>query len=52
VLNQLTRAAVVWRLWRWAQAYWKAKGVTVKTLADLDKVTAYMVKTYGADAKM
>jgi hypothetical protein len=24
----------------------------VKTLADLDKITAYMVKTYGADTKM
>ena len=49
---ELTREAEVWRLWRWAQAYWKKKGVTVKTLADLDKVTAYMVAKYGVDAKM
>jgi hypothetical protein len=35
-----------------AQAYWAKRGVKVKTLADLDKVTAYMVKKYGADAKM
>ena len=34
------------------QAYWKGKGITVKTLADLDKVTAYMIKKYGKDAKM
>ena len=24
----------------------------VKTLADLDKITAYMIKKYGKDAKM
>ena len=35
-----------------AQAYWAKRGVKVKTLADLDKVTAYMVKKYGAYAKM
>ena len=34
------------------QAYWKTRGVNVKTLADLDKITAYMVKKYGKDAKM
>jgi glycerol dehydrogenase-like iron-containing ADH family enzyme len=34
------------------QAYWKKRGVNVKTLADLDKITAYMVKKYGKDAKM
>ena len=34
------------------QAYWKGKGITVKTLADLDKVTAYMIKKYGKNAKM
>ena len=34
------------------QAYWKGKGITVKTRADLDKVTAYMIKKYGKDAKM
>ena len=34
------------------QAYWKGKGITVKTLADLDKVTAYMIKKYGKDEKM
>jgi hypothetical protein len=34
------------------QAYWKTRGVNVKTLADLDKITAYMIKKYGKDAKM
>ena len=34
------------------QAYWKTKGINVRTLADLDKITAYMVKKYGADGKM
>jgi hypothetical protein len=34
------------------QAYWKKKGVNVKTLADLDKITNYMIKKYGAGAKM
>jgi hypothetical protein len=34
------------------QAYWRKRGVNVKTLADLDKITAYMVKKYGKDAKM
>ena len=34
------------------QAYWKKRGVNVRTLADLDKITAYMVKKYGKDAKM
>lgn len=34
------------------QAYWKGKGINVKTLADLDKVTAYMIKKYGKDEKM
>ena len=34
------------------QAYWKSKGIKVKTLADLDKVTEYMVKKYGKDGKM
>lgn len=35
-----------------AQAYWKGKGITVKTLADIDKVTTYMVKKYGKDGKL
>ena len=34
------------------QAYWKTRGINVRTLADLDKITAYMVKKYGADGKM
>ena len=34
------------------QAYWRKRGVNVKTLADLDKITEYMVKKYGKDAKM
>lgn len=34
------------------QAYWKKRGLNVKTLADLDKITNYMVKKYGKDAKM
>ena len=34
------------------QAYWKTRGINVRTLADLDKITAFMVKKYGADGKM
>ena len=37
---------------RRVQEYWRGRGVEVKTLADLDKITAYMVKKYGKDAKM
>ena len=28
------------------KAYWKNRGVTIKTLADLDKLTVWMVKKY------
>ena len=30
-----------------AKAYWRKRGVTVNTLADMDKVTKYMEKKYG-----
>jgi hypothetical protein len=35
-----------------AKAYWRKRGVTVNTLADMDKVTKYMEKKYGKSAKM